>query len=290
MRYRIYRRVYKKYYVYRITDIVNKKYYYGSRGAENPLLDIDKKYFSSSRDKLFISDQKENPKNYKYKIIRIFNTREEAIRLEIKLHNKFNVGINESFYNKVKQSSSKFDTTGKIVVKDKDGNTFQVDKKDPRYLSRELVGISKGIKYNEERLSLMRNKVTVKDKEGNYLQVDKADPKYLSGELVPSNKGRKHSEEAKAKMRLKTNPGQNKNKVIVKDIFTGEKLSIDIVKYNTDKRYVGITSNTYWLNEKNEIFRNLDLKKIGINNPKSKKKWKLKQITLEEARNYIKGN
>jgi len=40
-------------------------------------------------------------------------------------------------------------TTGKITVKDKDGNTFQVSKNDPKYLSGELVGVRKGIKIRQ---------------------------------------------------------------------------------------------------------------------------------------------
>ncbi len=37
--------------------------------------------------------------------------------------------------------------TGRVTVKDKDGNTFSVSKDDPRYLSGELVGVMKGRKY-----------------------------------------------------------------------------------------------------------------------------------------------
>jgi hypothetical protein len=75
----------------------------------------------------------------------------------------------------------------KISVKDKDGNTFQVDKNDPRYLSGELVGVNKG-------------KVIVKDKDGNKFRVDKDDPRYLSGELVGHSKGYTFSEEQRKKM------------------------------------------------------------------------------------------
>ena len=34
---------------------------------------------------------------------------------------------------------------GRANVKDKDGNTFSVFKDDPRYLSGELVGVTKGL-------------------------------------------------------------------------------------------------------------------------------------------------
>ena len=100
-------------YVYRITNLVKNKHYYGCRTSKClPNEDLRIKYFSSSKDKDFIKDQKLNPQNYKYKIIRICSSREEAIKLEIRLHNKFNVGVNESFYNRCKQTSIAWDRVG----------------------------------------------------------------------------------------------------------------------------------------------------------------------------------
>ena len=101
-------------YVYRITNIVEKRHYYGKRSSKiNPKLDLGIKYFSSSKDKDFLQDQKLNSDNYKYKVIRIYKTGKEALIAEIKLHNKFDVGVNPSFYNRVKQTSTGFDYTGK---------------------------------------------------------------------------------------------------------------------------------------------------------------------------------
>ena len=104
----------KKYhYVYRITNIKHKKHYYGVRSSKiKPINDLGIKYFSSSTDKQFIIDQKNNPQNYKYIIVLEFNSRKEALELEVRLHNKFNVCSNKSFYNKSRQTSNKFDTTG----------------------------------------------------------------------------------------------------------------------------------------------------------------------------------
>ena len=84
-------------------------YYYGIRTSKiSPELDLGIKYFSSSYDKEFIQDQKDNPQNYKYKVIKIYKTRKEALQLEVKLHHKFDVGINENFYNLAKQTSVGF--------------------------------------------------------------------------------------------------------------------------------------------------------------------------------------
>lgn len=103
----------KTHYVYRITNTNINKHYYGVRSCiGNPKEDLGIRYFSSSRDTEFKIDQKENPDSYKYKIIRVYKTRILAVKMEIKLHNKLNVGINESFYNRAKHTSTGFDTTG----------------------------------------------------------------------------------------------------------------------------------------------------------------------------------
>ncbi len=102
-------------YVYRITNKVLNKHYYGVRTCSGlPVDDIGIKYFSSSSDKEFKLDQVNNKYKYKYKykVIYIFKSRKEAVELEIKLHNKFNVGVNESFYNRGRQTSSGWDNTG----------------------------------------------------------------------------------------------------------------------------------------------------------------------------------
>jgi hypothetical protein len=45
-------------------------------------------------------------------ILAIWDSKELAIEHEIRLHNVFNVGINEEFWNQVKQTSTGFDVTG----------------------------------------------------------------------------------------------------------------------------------------------------------------------------------
>ena len=100
-------------YTYIITNIVKNKYYIGCRSSRViPSKDLGIKYFSSSKDKEFVADQKANPQNYKYKIIATFDSKLLAINLEIKLHNIHNVGVNPSFYNRAKQTSVGWDTTG----------------------------------------------------------------------------------------------------------------------------------------------------------------------------------
>jgi hypothetical protein len=100
-------------YTYLITNCQEEKYYIGSRSCDRlPEDDLGKKYFSSSRNYHFIKDQKTNRENYHYQILETFQTKEEALLMEISLHDYFDVGRNERFYNLAKATSTGFDVTG----------------------------------------------------------------------------------------------------------------------------------------------------------------------------------
>jgi hypothetical protein len=137
------------FFVYRITNIVTGKHYYGYKSSsKHPTEVIGKTYFSSMKGKEgeeFISNQKNNPQNFKYKIIKIFDDKNSALALEIKLHAKFNVAKNPKFYNRSNQTTTGFDTTGIVRVKDKEGNTFSVSVLDERYILGELVSVFKNM-------------------------------------------------------------------------------------------------------------------------------------------------
>lgn len=138
------------YYVYRITNIIEKKYYYGKRTSiKPPKEDLGILYFSSSKDSAFVSDQKKNPHNYIYKIVKICETNKEALNLEIKLHHRFDVGKHTSFYNKSKQTSAGFDTSG-IKLSEEHRKQIGVSLKG-RKLSEEL---KQKIKENKKPLSI----------------------------------------------------------------------------------------------------------------------------------------
>lgn len=169
-------------YVYRITNKIQNKHYYGVRTSKiTPKLDLGIKYFSSSTDKEFKLDQKENPLDYKYKIVRVFNTRKEAAELEIKLHKKFNVGINEFFYNKAIQTSTGFDVTG-ISHSDE--------------TKQKISEVQKGKKHSEE----------VKEK------LRKPKSEEIKQKMSNSRKGKKHTEETKEKLR-KPKSEEHKQKI-----------------------------------------------------------------------------
>lgn len=67
-------------------------------------------------------------------------------------------------------------TKGLFPAKDADGNIELISKEDPRFLSGELVGVLSGF-------------VTVKDSDGNTMSVPTDDLRYLSGELKPASTG-----------------------------------------------------------------------------------------------------
>lgn len=96
------------YYIYRITNLIEKKHYYGFRHSktQDPKDDIGKNYFSSSTVKEFILDQKLNPQNYRYKVVARFDNKNAAATREVKLHKKFNVRMNPNFYNRTNASSN----------------------------------------------------------------------------------------------------------------------------------------------------------------------------------------
>lgn len=134
-------------YVYRITNTKLQKHYYGVRTSKTlPKQDLGVVYFSSSKDLEFRRDQRTNPQDYKYKIILTCNHRKSAVALEIKLHNKFSVGTNPSFYNRANQTATSFDTTG---IKLKELRSYVMSKETK--LKLRLANLGK--KQSEETIS-----------------------------------------------------------------------------------------------------------------------------------------
>ncbi len=99
----------RKHIVYRITT-PKGLHYYGSRTSNT--IDIGIKYFTSSSITEFVKDYKNNPQNYKTKVIKEFDNPWDKILFESFLHEKFNVKNNPKFLNKSNQTPSGFDTTG----------------------------------------------------------------------------------------------------------------------------------------------------------------------------------
>ncbi len=100
-------------YTYSILHIPTHLEYLGTRSTNlEPKDDIGIKYFSSSSDKEFKDDQRKNPDDYRYLVLNNFDTREEALKHEIYLHNINDVGRNPKFINRAKQTATGFDAVG----------------------------------------------------------------------------------------------------------------------------------------------------------------------------------
>lgn len=197
----------KFHYVYRISNIQDNMHYYGKRSSKlKPVDDLGKVYFSSS-NKNFKTDQINNPQNYKYKVIKTFNTSDEALAFETKLQLKVNAAKNPKFYNKMIFNHD-FNSENKVLVCDINGeNITHISKDDELYLNGSLInywhiyvsvidsnGKTISIKksdprYNTTLFSRVKNTTLVKDQYGNNYRVEKDDPRILSGELVSHAKG-----------------------------------------------------------------------------------------------------
>jgi hypothetical protein len=288
-------------YVYRITNIILNKHYYGKRSTDTiPQNDLGIKYFSSSGDKDFIKDQTDNPQNYKYKIIYIFDNSKSALLMEIKLHNKFDVGFNESFYNKAKQTSIGFDTTGikfnlSEEQKQKIGNKHK-GKKLSEETKQKLSIANKGKKLSEEHKQklLIANKGKPKSEEhkqkisiANKGKTSHNKGKKLSEEhkqkLLIANKGKKLSEETKQKLR-DINTGkkaseETKQKISItsKGEKNGNAKTYKITKPNGDIEII-CGKATAWMKDNNipttSFYKILNNKKTG-----KYKDWKIEIIT-----------
>lgn len=92
-------------YTYLIKSKENKMKYIGVRSCTCHPNNDD--YWSSSRHL-----PKDVRKTHKKRILGTYTTRIEAVEHEIYLHDKYDVGKNVEFYNRAKQTSTRFDTSG----------------------------------------------------------------------------------------------------------------------------------------------------------------------------------
>ncbi len=147
----------KYYYTYLITNTKINKFYHGKHTCRcHPIKEIGSVYFSTSYDKEFLQDQKDNPQDYQYTITGIYSTGKESSLNESEFHKIHNVKNNPQFYNRT--NAGKFDNTGNtgyVTVKDKDGKCFSVSVDDERYLSGEFVGTFKDRSHSEKTKNVM---------------------------------------------------------------------------------------------------------------------------------------
>lgn len=203
----------KYHYVYRITNLKENKHYYGCRTTKiKPVNDLGFKYLSSSTDKEFKTKQKERPWQFKYKIIKIYETREQAINFEIKLHNYFDVGKNPNFYNRAKQTSTGWDTTGSKFPTIGLSNKKRIVGKEAR---EKISKTHKGKQVSEETKLKMSKSFTGRkysEEHNKKLSISKQNPSKETREnLSLGAKNRKYSDEGRKKRSISSSGGKNNN-------------------------------------------------------------------------------
>ena len=190
-------------FVYKTTNMINGKYYIGVHNTKN----LNDGYLGSGPI-ILRSIKKYGKDNFKREIIEFCDTAEAAFLLESKL--VYVDFVKEQTNYNVALGGAIPMTFGMVVVKDKNGGSgFLVPIDDPNFLSGELIALSSGrvnIKDNDgntksvsvnspeyvcgEVKHILVGMVVVKDKNGNQFSVSVDDPRYISGELVALSKGR----------------------------------------------------------------------------------------------------
>lgn len=129
-------------------------------------------------------------------ILKRFSTRKEAIAYEIELHEEFDVGVNPLFWNKAKQTSTGFDTTGSNV---------NHTSKHKKYLSESRKAYNKTYGNPGAREVSLETRLKLSEAGKNWYKhnVSKSKGRKLTEEHKKKINpiGRTHSEEAKGKIR-----------------------------------------------------------------------------------------
>lgn len=192
-------------YFYKITNLINNKYYYGVHSTN----DLNDGYMGSGK-RICIAIKKYGIENFKKEILKYFDSRIDMFEYEHLIINenvlkdplcynlmlggcgdknlKRNIkegylsvsednGLTWKYVTKIEyqQNKEKYITTSlnKVVVSDNNG------------LSWKMVSKEEFNKNKEKYITSTFNKITVKDKLGKIYSVNKDDERYISGELVP---------------------------------------------------------------------------------------------------------
>jgi hypothetical protein len=170
--------------------------YIGSHITEN----INDSYMGSGT-KLKKAIKEYGLENFDKVILYKLNNKEEMLLKEKELVNKEFIS-KEDNYNII--IGGGFNMVDTVSVRDKDGNTSKVHINDKRYLSGDLVGVTKGkciykdldgnlvytnTSESDNLVGLSKGTIVVKDKFGKRFRVSLDDERYLSGELEQITKG-----------------------------------------------------------------------------------------------------
>lgn len=222
----------KYHYVYRITNTKENKHYYGSRSSKvEPKLDLGIKYFSSSSDKEFKNEQKENKSIFKYKVIKIFETRKEANMYEHLLHTRFQVHVNKKFYNlSISRGGEKFAMPDTVYAKD--------------LITGKYIRVSKQSYINNDNL------VTDMYNMRNYRDLKTGLISRISIDEINLNPDRYEP--------------ADKNMVTVKNILNNKTIKVSYSEFENNKFLVGPRTKYFYFYD-NNVYRRNDINRLKIN-------------------------
>ena len=149
------------YSIYRFVNIINGKVYVGYTKDFTKRLHEHKQDSKRFSTKFYKAINKHGWNNFVCDILYQSLDVDHIKQMEIHFisdYNSYRKGYNSTLggegktgtttsATKKKQSISR---GGRFIAKDSLGNTYQITKDDPRYLSGELVGINKGVKSSQE--------------------------------------------------------------------------------------------------------------------------------------------
>jgi len=226
-------------YVYRIekklpTD--DRKYYYGKHSGS--IDDIGNTYFTSS--KRIKSDFRENPNDFIVKIVRCFESSQDAILFESQIHKRLDVAKHPLFFNEQNQVAGKqtHDRTGMVTVKDRCDNVLNI--------SVDLYNANKDL-YTSLKAGLVSCKSLVT---GKLIQVSKAEfdsddnlvgVNYNKVDVIIIETGEKinvSKDEFDKNKHLYTTA--RNGKVACRNLSTGEVKQVSKAEFDSDDNLVGI--------------------------------------------------
>ena len=212
-------------FVYLIWNKINHKKYIGTKSSnEEPKNVIGHTYFSCSKDKDFMNEQKEHPENFRYKVLKDFKTRKEALNLECELHHKYKVDTNDDFYNRAMQTADGFDCHFKHehwseYVKEKisrsnKGKKMSHEAIEKHKATMEKNGSCKGEKngmygkhHSEETLAKIRSNPNISHKKENHPLWSTHRSEETKRKISLANKGKSRITEKHKEKLKKSNTG-----------------------------------------------------------------------------------
>ncbi len=156
------------YSLYQTTNKINGMIYVGVHYSNK-----DKDRYMGSGTNIINAIQNEGKENFITEVLFEYNNERDMLAKEAEIVDEKFIARTDTY--NICLGGQGFNMLHCITVKDKDGKTMSVNVNDHRYISGELVSVSKGF-------------LPAKDKDGNTMQVSVNDPRYLSGELISVNK------------------------------------------------------------------------------------------------------